>query len=42
MPSNTIIDERPFCSFYMQAGRDFVIEFGEDECLISATLRDNL
>lgn len=42
MPSNTIIVERPFCSFYMQAGRDFVIEFEEDECLISATLRDNL
>ena len=36
LPSRPIIVERPFCTFYMQAGRDFVLEFDDSDCLVLA------
>lgn len=37
VPSRPIIVERPFCTFYMQAGHDFVLEFDEAECKVFAS-----
>lgn len=41
LPQHPIVIDRPFCTFYIKAGRDFVIEFDECECQISAAVKDN-
>ena len=39
-PSCPVVVERPFCTFYMRSGSDFVIEFSEEECWIEASFAD--
>lgn len=41
LPSRPIIVERPFCTFYMQAGLDFVLEFDDADCLVFASFLEN-
>lgn len=37
LPSEPIVVNRPFCSFYMQSGQDFVLEFEDDTCTVFAS-----
>ena len=42
LPSNTIVIQRPFYSFYMRSGHEFVLEFEDDECIATASFLDKL